>query len=131
MTDHSDAVNIHITHNTTFSSGSMLFVPSHPSQTPGMRYNAQYSSIHTHIVPALPACHFLPFNTVVIACLTTVPARSISFRDKPFVTQTLMPGAAYHSLAKSRGDMPSAAGMALRRVTRTPLARALKHCQQL
>ena len=37
-------------------------------------------------------CHFLPFITLVIACLITLPAASVSFLDNPVVTHTFSAG---------------------------------------
>ena len=80
-------------------------------------------------IPSLPyryRCHFLLFITVVIACLTTTPALSTSFFDKPVVTQTFRAGCGRHSLMRSLGVAPIARGMALRRVMRTPFVRACR-----
>lgn len=68
-------------------------------------------------------CHFLPFITVVIACRMIMPAFSVSFFDSPLVIHTFSAGRACHSFSKSLGDTPSATGIALRRVMRTPLLR--------
>lgn len=58
---------------------------------------------------------------LVIACLISVPAFSISFFDKPVVTHTFSAGCGCH--CSSLGLIPSSRGMALRRVTRIPRAR--------
>lgn len=71
-----------------------------------------------------PVCrfahHLFFVMTLVMACLMTTPAFSISLRDRPAVTQTLSAGCGCHRLSFSP---PTATGMALRRVTRTPLER--------
>lgn len=95
---------------------------------------SEYDYISNHHTPTCPntcyttvphRCHFLLFNTVVIACLTTTPALSTSLFDRPVVTQTFKAGCGRHSFMRSLGVAPIARGMALRRVMRTPFARAL------
>jgi hypothetical protein len=95
-------------------------------------YNRRGEPSHATTSPPTPIrceilrdyrCHFFPLITVVMACLMTVPARSVSFFDSALVTQTFSAGWARHSCSKSRGATPRAVGMALRRVMRTPLAR--------
>lgn len=67
--------------------------------------------------------YFLRVMTLVIACLMTTPAFSISFLVRPFVTQTLIAGCGCHPC--DVGVTPSACGIAFRRVTRTSFRR---HC---
>jgi hypothetical protein len=78
--------------------------------------------ISSHTLPH--RCHFLLFMTVVTACLTTTPALSTSRFESPLVTHTFRAGWGRHSFKRSLGVAPSARGMALRRVMRTPFARA-------
>lgn len=66
--------------------------------------------------------YFLRVMTLVIACLITTPAFSVSRFDKPAVTHTLRAGCGCHGW--SLGPAPSGAGMLLRRVISTPFANA-------
>ena len=82
-------------------------------------------SYHLTKHPAIAhRCHFLLFMTVVMACLTTTPALSISLFERPLVTHTFRAGCGRHSFKRSFGVAPIARGIALRRVMRTPFARA-------
>ena len=80
--------------------------------------------LHQIVIRLAYRCHFLLFITVVIACLTTTPALSISRFDNPLVTQTFRAGCGRHSFMRSLGVAPIARGMAFRRVMRTPFVRA-------
>lgn len=90
-----------------------------------MYVSKESSMITPHNHPAIAhRCHFLLFMTVVMACLTTTPALSISLFERPLVTHTFRAGCGRHSFRRSLGVAPIARGMAFRRVMRTPFARA-------
>jgi hypothetical protein len=70
-----------------------------------------------HMLPSFPI-----LDTIfVTACLTIVPAFSVSFFVSPLVTHTLSAGWGCHPA--SRGLMPRPRGKALRRVIKTLFAR--------
>ena len=63
--------------------------------------------------------YFRALTTLVIACRIVIPARSISFRDRPVVTHTFSAG--WGSQSASLALL--ARGMLLRRVMRMPFVR--------
>ena len=67
--------------------------------------------------------YFLRVIILVMACLMTTPAFSVSFFDRPVVTQTLT--ADWGCQPSSRGVPPNGGGILFSRVIKTPLAR---HC---
>ena len=90
---------------------------------PWTRFAAKRNAAYALLIHHTLTRHFLRVMILVMACLMTMPAFSVSFFVKPDVTQTFKAGVGCHVC--SRGFAPFAPGKALSLVTRTLFAR---HC---
>lgn len=101
----------------------LLWTERHPRQTQRFQSKADKPKPNaSKVFLTLTRTHFRLFITAVTACLITIPAFSVSFFVSPVVTHTFKAGCAAQST--SRGVAPRALGIDLRRVIRTPFAKA-------